>query len=47
MLFFASLAARARTVSAAESTVPGSAQSRAIEKPAAEVASAQALRHAH
>jgi hypothetical protein len=47
MLFFASLAARAHTVSAAESTVSATTQSRATEKPAAEVASAQAMQHAH
>lgn len=48
MLFFASLAARARTVSVvAESNVSASAQSRATEKPAAEVASARPSRHAH
>jgi len=47
MLFFASLAARARTVSGAESSVAASAHSGATEKPAAEVASAQPLRHAH
>jgi len=47
MLFFASLAARARTVSAAEPSVSVSSQSRAPEKAPAEVVSAQPLRHAH
>ena len=47
MLFFASLAARARTVSPLDASVTASAQSRAADKAPAEVATSQPLRQTH
>jgi hypothetical protein len=47
MLFFASLAARARNVSAISATVSAAAQTRTAQKAASDVTAPEPMRQAH